>query len=234
MSIKGKISSFQSLGAVDGPGVRFVAFLKGCPLNCVCCHNPETKSFSGGEEYTALEIVEKAKRYKEYFGENGGITLSGGEPIAQSLFSAEIFSLCRKENIHTCLDTSGCYLNDDVKKLLSFTDLVMLDIKYTNNEDYQKYAGCKLNEVLEFLDYLNSKSIPTWIRQVIIPNLNDSEENIIKLKEIVSKYSCIEKVELLPFRKICETKYEELNIEFPLKNTPEPEKEKMDKLKSML
>ena len=234
MEIKGRINSFQSLGAVDGPGVRFVVFFKGCPLNCLCCHNPETKPFEGGEEYTAEEVVQKAVRYKEYFGDKGGITLSGGEPISQPKFATEILKLCKEQGIHTCIDTSGCVLNDDIKELLKYTDLVLLDIKYTNDTDYLKNVGIGFLEVLKFLDYLSEQNIPTWIRQVIIPTLNDSEENILKLKEIISKYPNVEKTELLPFRKLCQTKYDNLKIEFPLKDIPEPSKEKMEHLKKSL
>ncbi len=232
--MNGRINSFQSLGAVDGPGVRFVVFFKGCPLNCLCCHNPETKSFDSGVEYSPEEIVEKAIKYKDYFGALGGITLSGGEPICQPEFAAEIFKGCKQNGIHTCLDTSGYTLNDQIKELLGYTDLVLLDIKYTNEEDYLKNAGASLEKVLEFLDFLSQKNIPVWIRQVIIPDLNDSEDNIIRLKEIVSRYSNVEKIELLPFRKLCQTKYDNLKMEFPLKDTPEPTKEKMDYLKELI
>ncbi len=232
--MKGRINSFQSLGAVDGPGVRFVAFFKGCPLNCLCCHNPETRSFDEGEEYSPEEIVEKAMKYKDYFGNTGGITLSGGEPICQPQFATEIFKGCKQNGIHTCLDTSGYTLNDEIKKLLSVTDLVLLDIKYTNDQDYQKNAGASLEKVLEFLEYLGQKNIPTWIRQVIIPDLNDSEDNILRLREIAGKYSNVEKIELLPFRKLCQTKYDSLKIEFPLKDTPEPDREKMNYLRELI
>ncbi len=232
--VRGKIASFQSLGAVDGPGVRFVVFFKGCPLNCLCCHNPETKPFDGGEEYTAEEIVEKALRYKEYFGEKGGITLSGGEPVAQPEFAAEIFRLCKENGIHTCLDTSGYILNEKVKELLRYTDLVLLDIKYTDETDYLKNTGARYDEVLKFLEYLKTQNIPVWIRQVIIPTLNDSEENTLKLREIVKNHSNIEKTELLPFRKLCQTKYDALKTDFPLKDIPEPTKEKMESLKRIL
>ncbi len=234
MSIKGNINSFQSLGAVDGPGIRFVVFFKGCPLNCLCCHNPETKDFGGGQEFSAREIVDKALKYREYFGKEGGITLSGGEPISQPKFAKEIFKLCKKEGIHTCLDTSGYTLNDDIKELLSYTDLVLFDIKYTNAEDYCKNAGADLSEVLKFLDYLKEKNIPVWIRQVIIPTLNDTKENILKLREIVLKYPNVEKTELLPFRKLCITKYDSMKIEFPLKDIPEPPVSKMEELKGIL
>lgn len=232
--VKGYVNSIQTLGAVDGPGVRFVAFLQGCPLKCVCCHNPETQPFQGGTEYTAAEISQKAERYKSYFGKEGGITLSGGEPLVQAFFAAEVFKNCKEKGIHTCLDTSGYRLDGAVKELLKYTDLVLLDIKYTNSDDYVKYAGCEMSAPIEFLDYLEEQKIPVWIRQVIIPELNDTTENITKLKKLVSKYSCIEKTELLPFKKICEMKYEKMGLEFPLKNTPEPTSDKMQELEKLL
>ena len=128
----GRIHSIQSLAASDGPGLRFAVFMQGCPLRCGCCHNPDTWDFGGGKEYSAEEIVQKASRYKSYFGSKGGITVSGGEPLMQADFVREIFELSHKEGINTCLDTSGCVMNDDVKKLLIHTDRVLLDIKYTD------------------------------------------------------------------------------------------------------
>ena len=181
-----------------------------------------------------MEIVLKAERYKEYFGAEGGITLSGGEPLMQPKFATEVFKECKKRGIHTCLDTSGYALTGDIKELLEYTDLVLLDIKYTNDFDYVKYAGCKMAAPLEFLDYLNKSGIDTWVRQVIIPSLNDSEDNILKLKSIIREYDCVKKIELLPFKKLCEVKYEEMGIEFPLKEIPEPNKEKMQELKNLL
>lgn len=234
MMITGKISSFQSLGAVDGPGVRFVVFFQGCPLKCVCCHNPETQEINGGTEYSPKEIAQKVERYKEYFGKDGGVTLSGGEPLVQPEFAAEILKECKLKGIHTCIDTSGYRLDEKVKELLKYTDLVLLDIKYTNNEDYIKFAGCDMEVPIKFLDYLQQINKPVWIRQVIIPDLNDNEQNIKKLKAITSEYSCIEKIELLPFRKMCEMKYEKMGIPFLLKTTPEPTKEKMAELEKLL
>lgn len=234
MKITGKVNSFQSLGAVDGPGVRFVAFLQGCPLKCVCCHNPETQSPIGGEEYSAEEIILKAERYKEYFGKEGGITLSGGEPLMQPEFVTAIFKECRKRGIHTCLDTSGYRLDSKVKEVLKFADLVLLDIKYTDRESYLNYAGCEMDSALKFLEYLDHNGIPTWIRQVIIPGLNDNEENIKALKQIIMRHTCIEKTELLPFKKICEMKYEKMGLVFSLKDTPEPTSDKMKELEELL
>ena len=233
-SIKGRVHSFQSMGTVDGPGVRFVVFLQGCNLRCKCCHNPDTWSFSGGSEYSPLEIVKRAVRYREYFGDTGGLTLSGGEPVCQPGFAYEIFRLCHENGINTCLDTSGSVLNESVKKLLSETDRVLLDIKYTNEKDYMEKVGCGYSSVLDFLDYLDEKNIPTTIRQVIIPSLNDSDENILELKKIVEKYKCIDKTELLPFRKICTTKYENMKILFPLAHIPEPSPDKITHLKKIL
>ena len=182
--IKGYIHSFQSLGTVDGPGVRFVAFLQGCPLRCGCCHNPETWESSGGEEITAEALVQNALKYREYFGSKGGITLSGGEPLMQPLFAAEIFRLSKESGLNTCLDTSGCILNDAVKDLLQYTDRVLLDIKYTNDADYRKNVGCGLDCVIDFLKELGARNIPVTLRQVIIPTVNDTDDNIQKLKEI--------------------------------------------------
>ena len=229
-SMKGYVSSIQSLGTLDGPGLRYVVFLQGCNLRCGCCHNPETWDLGKGKEIDSLELVNKALRYKEYFKDNGGITLSGGEPLLQVEFSKDVFKKAKEVNINTCLDTSGSILNDKVKELLEYTDRVLLDIKYTNNEDYLKYVGCDLDQVLKFLEYLEEKNIQTTLRQVIIPTLNDSLENIYKLNEIINKYQCIDKVELLPFKKICQTKYDNLKIEFKFKQFEETSNDLIEKL----
>lgn len=234
MSILGQVHSIQSLGTLDGPGVRFVVFLQGCNLRCKCCHNPDTWEMQSDKQFTAEEVVEKAIKYKEYFGENGGITLSGGEPLLQADFCYEIFKLCYKNDINTCLDTSGSILNDNVKKLLAVTDRVLLDIKYTNNSQYLENVGCSLEKPLNFLSYLNENQIPTTIRQVIIPTLNDDEENVEKLKGFANEYSCVDKIELLPFKKICQAKYDNLQIPFPFADIPTPTKEMMEYLNKKL
>lgn len=229
-----KVHSIQSLGTLDGPGVRFVVFAQGCHLRCKCCHNPDTWNMTEGKDFSPEELASRAERYKEYFGNDGGITVSGGEPLLQAREVAELFRLCKSKAINTCLDTSGSVLNEDVKKLLEVTDRILLDIKYTNDDDYRENVGCSLKPVLEFLDYLDKMSIPTTLRQVIIPTLNDTEENIEKLKAIRDSHRCVDSVELLAFRKMCETKYQSLGIEFPLTNTPEPTKERMEELRNML
>ena len=234
MSIKGRINSIQSLGTVDGPGIRFVVFFQGCPLRCKCCHNPDTWDINGGTEISAEEIVEKAKRCKSYFGEKGGITLSGGEPLLQPEFALEIFRLCHAEGINTCLDTSGCILTDAVKDLLEETDRVLLDIKFTENSLYKENVGCSMQAPLEFIDYLNEKGIPVTLRQVIIPGLNNNKENILKLRSIANTHICVDKTELLPFKKICATKYDAMGINFPLSETPTPTASEMAELNKLL
>lgn len=232
--LTGRIHSIQSLGTVDGPGVRFVVFLQGCPLRCGCCHNPDTWDVCGGSESTPTQLVQKALRYKEYFGSEGGITLSGGEPLLQAEFACEVFALCRKEGLHTCLDTSGCLLNDTVKALLAETDRVLLDIKYTDDALYRSHVGCSLQKPLEFLAYLQQQNIPTTLRQVIIPTLNDTERNVTELKRIAAQHPCVDKIELLPFRKICQVKYDEIGIPFPFAHLPEPTAQQMTTLNQLL
>jgi len=230
----GRIHSFQSLGTLDGPGVRFVVFMQGCPLRCGCCHNPDTWDVNGGTEYTAEDIVRRAVRYREYFGSDGGVTVSGGEPLLQADFVREFFALCRDTGLDTCLDTSGCMLNTDVSALLDVTDRVLLDIKYTTDALYRAHVGCGMDGVLEFLAELDQRGIPTTLRQVIIPSINDTEENIRALKAIADAHGCVEKIELLPFRKICQVKYDQLDIRFPFGDIPEPSRDVMRELEAIL
>ncbi len=232
--IKGRVHSIQSLGTVDGPGVRFVVFFSGCPLRCKCCHNPDTWDFSGGSVYSAAEIVKRAERYRAYFGENGGITLSGGEPLCQAEFGAEIFRLCKERGINTCLDTSGAVLNDSVKKLLSYTDRVLLDIKYTSEKLYKENVGMTLEGVLDFLGMLDRMSVPTTVRQVVIPGVNDSDESFFALCQIIKERSCVDGLELLPFRKICQVKYNEMGIKFPFSDVSEADADKVRAVEKLL
>lgn len=219
--MRGRINSIQTLGTVDGPGVRFVLFVQGCPLRCAYCHNPDTWDFDKGEEVEAVEIFEKVKRYREYFGKDGGITVSGGEPTAQADFVRELFALCKNAGIHTALDTSGCMWNDMVERLLEVTDLCLLDYKMCNDADYEKYTRCKKPSVDHFLNELQERNIDTWLRQVIVKGINDSEESVKALYEVADAHSCVKKVELLKFRKLCAPKYENLGIEFPFGDKPD-------------
>lgn len=232
--VTGKVNALQTLGTLDGPGVRFVVFLQGCPLRCACCHNPETWAVNGGTLYHPEALLKQILRYREYFGENGGVTLSGGEPLLQAEFVTALFSLCKQNGIHTCLDTSGCILNKKTAELLAVTDYCMLDIKYTTEEQYRRYVGCHMKTPLKFLAQLNAHSIPTRLRQVIIPTLNDNAESLCRLKKIAQKTSCVQEVELLPFEKLCLEKYEKLGLKFPLSKLPAAEHQKIVELQSML
>ena len=229
----GRIHSLQSLGTLDGPGVRAVVFAAGCPLRCIYCHNPDTWQKSDGEVWDSEKVVEKVMRLYPYI-KNGGVTFSGGEPCAQAQFFCEVASALRERGVHIALDTSGAVYNDDVKQLLDKTDLVLLDIKFTDEDAYKRGTGASLLSVLDFLRRLDGMNKPVWIRHVVVPDLNDSEKNIRLLASLISPYKCIEKVELLPFKKLCLEKYERLGIDFPLKDTPELSKVRLAELQSVL
>ncbi len=232
--MEGRIHSFQSLGTLDGPGVRFVVFMQGCNLRCGCCHNPDTWECGTGTAYAPEDVVKRVVRFKEYFGEAGGITVSGGEPLLQAEFVAELFRLCHGAGINTCLDTSGSIMNEAVRALLDVTDRVLLDIKYTSEDDYRAHVGCGLAAPMAFLEELNARRIPVTLRQVIIPTLNDRAKNVLALREIAASHPCVDKVELLPFRKLCQVKYDKMGIPFAFGHLPEPAGEKMKELNAIL
>lgn len=231
--LRGNIASFESMGLVDGPGVRFVVFLQGCPLRCAYCHNPEM--WNVGEkkiEMTPIELVEKVKKYKTYFGEEGGITISGGEPLMQADFVTEVFRLCKAEGIHTCLDTSG--FGDATYELLSNTDLVILDVKELDEEKYQQLVGQKIEKFHQFLMKCQKLSKRMWLRQVIVPSFNDTVQSVLRLKEFAKNLNNIEKIELLPYHNMAKNKYEKLNIPYRLQDTPNMDKEKCKELEKLI
>lgn len=217
--MKGRISSFQSMGAVDGPGLRCVVFMQGCPLRCTYCHNPETWPIEGGEEIELEELLSKIERFRSYIQKSGGVTVSGGEPLLQWQFVSELFQRLQGMGIHTALDTSGVGNLDEAEKVLQYTDLVICDLKFCNENDFQTHCHGNLRQVHDFLALTVRRNVALWIRQVIVPGLNDTREHISKLKEQAKQYPNLEKIELLPFRTLCEPKYEELGIIFPLKGT---------------
>lgn len=218
--IKGRVNQFQSLGAVDGPGLRYVVFMQGCPLRCVYCHNPETWDGEGGEIYTVEEVLEKILRCRAYLA-CGGVTVSGGEPLLQAAFVTELFTRLRQEGLHTALDTSGIGPSACAEALLSVTDLVLCDLKFATAADYRTYTGGKLEQVLEFLALTEKLGIPLWIRHVAVPGLTADPAYIREIRRLAGSFSNLEKLELLPFRKLCTAKYEALGIPFPLSDTPE-------------
>lgn len=234
MARTGRVHSCQSLGTLDGPGVRFVVFLQGCPLRCHYCHNPDTWDVTGGEETDTQTLFHKILRCRPYFGEQGGVTVSGGEPLLQPEFVTELFTLCKNAGLHTALDTSGCLQNGRVSDLLDVCDLVLLDVKMTTQEDYFRYTGGSLAATMAFLEQLDERGIAIWIRQVIVRGLNDDEQSVRRLARLLKPFSTIEKIELLPFKKLCLEKYEQLGVAFPLKDTPETEPSEIEALQKLL
>ncbi len=221
----GYVHSFESFGTVDGPGVRFVVFLQGCPMRCLYCHNPDTWS-GGGTPYTAREVLEKMTRNLSFY-KTGGLTVSGGEPLLQIDFLIELFTLAKKKGIHTCLDTSGATFDSSNKTLLhkfdallKVCDLVMLDIKHINEKEHIKLTGHSGKNALDFAYYLNMKNIPMRVRHVIVPDYTYKTEHLRSLGIFLKSFSNIEKIEVLPFHKLGEAKYDNLGIECPLKETP--------------
>lgn len=214
-TVNGRINSFQSMGAVDGPGIRFVVFLQGCPLRCVYCHNPDTWAIEG-DEYGVEDVLPRVLRCKPYFGDDGGVTVSGGEPLMQWEFTAELLRRLKKEGIHTALDTSGTGNLKGAEEVLRETDLAICDLKFATEEEYRKYCKGSLHQVLSFLDLTERMQVPLWVRHVVVPGLNDSPDSLGRIKEIAKRYSNLQKFEFLPFKKLCAVKYEAMGIPFPL------------------
>lgn len=229
----GNIASFQSMGAVDGPGLRCAVFMQGCPLRCAFCHNPETWVPCAGTQTSEEELTARILRYRSYI-KKGGVTVSGGEPLLQAPFVAALFRRLHKEGIHTALDTSGYGDLDAARELLGVTDLVICDIKFTDETTFGRICGGQLSSVYDFLALTAELRVPLWLRQVIIPGINDNEGSVLQLKKQASLYPNAEKIELLPFRKLCVEKYEQLGIPFPLADTPECPDETVRALQALL
>ena len=233
--MEGRIHSFESLGAVDGPGVRFVVFMQGCSLKCKYCQNRDTWNLKGGTTYSSDEIVEKILRYKNYIMPNGGVTISGGEPLLQTKFLIELFTKLKKYNIHTCIDTSGSVgLTDEIKELIDLTDLFLLDIKCINDEKAINLTGVSNKKELEFAKYLSSIHKPMWIRQVLVPGYTDDEQDLIKLREFISTLKSVEKVEVLPYHDLGKFKWEQLGEVYPLENVRTADNDDVKRAKEIL
>lgn len=218
----GRIHSIESFGTVDGPGIRFLAFLQGCPMRCLFCHNPDTWDKDAPVEYewTAEELLEETLRYKSFI-KSGGVTCTGGEPLMQADFVREYFTLCREKGIHTALDTSGVIFNDKVKAVLDVTDLVLLDIKTLDDTLHKTYTCAERTNNHAFLNYLQEIGKPTWIRHVVVPGYTYDDERLLALKDYLAAYTVVQKVELLPYHSMGAYKYEKLGIPYPLKDLPE-------------
>lgn len=232
----GKIHSIESFGTVDGPGIRFVLFMQGCPMRCLYCHNPDTWSLNGGKEITVQEAVSEALKYKSYI-KNGGVTVSGGEPLMQIEFVTEFLRLLKKEGIHTAVDTSGVTFtkgDNRFDELIKYTDLFLLDIKHIEEEEHKKLTGFSNKNTLEFAKYLSDNGKNMWIRHVLVTCITDGDNNLKKLKEFIDGLKTVKNVEILPYHSMGEVKYENLGISYPLKGMQPPSDERISNAKRIL
>lgn len=220
----GYVHSMESMGLVDGPGIRTVVFFQGCALRCQFCHNPDTWEFGVGEETDAAALVKKITRFKPYFKETGGVTFSGGEPLMQPDFLKECLKLCKEEGIHTCIDTAGFGLGD-YDEILEYTDLVLLDIKQVTPEAYQQMTKQSMDRFYEFVHALREHETKIWIRHVVIPGITDSNEHMETLQSMVSDIPNVEKTELLPYHLLGCNKYQVMGIPYLLEGTPAMDKD---------
>lgn len=220
-NIKGNIHSIETCGAVDGPGLRFVVFMQGCPMRCAYCHNPDTWSTNINREMTVAEIVKEYEGVKEFC--KGGVTVTGGEPLLQAPFLLGLFKELKERGVHTALDTSGIVFNNqkEIIELLNFTDLVLLDIKCLDSEEHLKLTGCYNKNILNFARYLSAKNLPTWIRHVLVPDITEKVESLEKLGRFIKSLRNVKRIEILPYHRMAIEKYEKMGIEYKLKNTRE-------------
>ncbi|MDI3311295.1 MAG: pyruvate formate-lyase-activating protein [Thermoanaerobacterium sp.] len=228
----GKIHSIETCGTVDGPGIRYVVFMQGCPLRCAYCHNPDTWDYNGGKEVSTDEIFNDAKRYISYMKvSGGGVTLTGGEPTLQPEFCKDLFKKLKASDIHTALDTSGYVDIDKVKELVKYTDLFLLDIKHIDDEGHKKLTGVSNRKTLKFAKYLSDEGKKMWIRHVIVPGITDDMEEIKRLADFVSSLKNVDRVEILPYHKMGVYKYEVLGIPYSLKGINPPDTSKIEEIK---
>ena len=226
MVVKGNIHSIETFGTVDGPGVRFVVFFQGCPMRCLYCHNPDTWNFSQNKEMTVDELYNEFYKVKEFT--KGGLTATGGEPLAQIDFLIELFKKFSENNIHTALDTSGILFDENNPKfdeLIKYTNLVLLDIKHIDDNEHKKLTGYSNKNVLNFAKYLSDKKIPTWIRHVVVPEITYKEEHLYKLGKFIKTLKNVVALDVLPYHNMAISKYKKLNLEYKLEKTPQLSKE---------
>lgn len=233
MEILGKITDIETMGSADGPGVRLVVFLAGCKLRCLYCHNPETWNIDKFKrEISSEEILNLYNKYKVYYGDKGGVTFSGGEPLLQSKFVAQTCKLLKKNNINIVLDTAGVGAN--YEQVLNLVDLVILDVKAVDEDEYKILTGRDITEFNKFLELCQNLNKKLWLRQVIVPNINDDEQHIIKFKTFASKLKNVERIELLAYHSMAKNKYKELGLKYRLDSTPDMDQQKLKKLEKLL
>ena len=238
--VQGYVHSLESFGSVDGPGVRYVIFLAGCAMRCQFCHNPDTWNMQTGTPYTADALLEKAMRYRSYWGENGGITVSGGEPLLQIDFLIELFRKAKEQGIHTTLDTSGNPFTREepffgkFQELMKYTDLFLLDIKQIDDEQRKILTGCTNQNILDLARYLSDEKKPVWIRHVLVPQRSDNDEYLDRLRAFLDTLQNVERVEVLPYHTLGVYKWKELGLSYPLEGIDPPTKERIENAKEKL
>ena len=238
--MSGRIHSLESFGTVDGPGVRFVVFVQGCPMRCAYCHNPDTWPMTGGKIMEASEIIAQYERNRPFY-KGGGITVTGGEPLMQVDFLIELFSLAKEKDIHTCIDTSGIAYNPDNKafiekldKLMALTDLVMLDIKHIDPVKHKELTQQPNDGILAFCEYLNDRKVDMWIRHVVVPTITDDDEYLYKLGYFIGGFTNVKALDVLPYHTMGKAKYEQLGMEYKLDGIPAMDKNKVIEKKQVI
>ena len=233
--MKGNIHSIETFGTVDGPGIRFVVFMQGCPMRCLYCHNPDTWDISTNKQIDVDYILKKYDSVKEFL-KNGGLTISGGEPLLQLDFIIELFKKAHEQNIHTALDTSGILFDNSEKyfELIKYLDLVLLDIKQIDDVEHQKLTSHSNKKVLEFAKFLSDNKVPVWIRHVVVPRYTYKKEYLERLGQFIKTLKNVKKLEVLPYHNMAVEKYKALNLEYPLNNIPSLEKEEGIKAKEII
>lgn len=229
----GKLHSIETFGALDGPGIRTVFFLQGCPARCMYCHNPDTWNEDEGEQITVGEVVSRARRGRPYYGENGGVTFSGGEPLLQAGFLIEAMDALRRDGITSAIDTSGTYFDDKSETVIAHCDMVLLDIKHIDPAKFEELTGREQGTLRLLIDAINRKEKPVWIRQVIVPGFNDDEDYIHRLNEFLLRIKHIKKIELLGYHNMAEPKYDKLGIKYRLKGVKPMDSKSLEKLSKL-
>lgn len=229
----GRLHSIETFGALDGPGIRTVFFMQGCPARCMYCHNPDTWEEEAGEQVTVGEVISRARRGRPYYGENGGVTFSGGEPLLQADFLIEAMDALRKDGINSAIDTSGTYFDEKSEEVISHCDMVLLDIKHIDPSRFKELTGREQGTLSLLIDAVNRQEKPVWIRQVIVPGFNDDEEYIRELNKFLKRIKYIRKIELLGYHNMAEPKYDKLGIKYRLKGVKPMDSESLKKLSDL-
>jgi pyruvate formate lyase activating enzyme len=237
----GNIHSIETLGTVDGPGIRYIVFTQGCLLRCQFCHNADTWEIGTGKQMSVSEIIDDLKSYLPFIeASGGGITVSGGEPLLQIPFITELFKECKKLGVHTTIDSSGgCYstsplFQSQLAELLEYTDLILLDLKHIDREKHKKLTGLTNEHILSFARFLSDRRVPIWVRHVLVPGITDSQDDLQRLGDFIGSLQNVAKVEVLPYHKLGVYKWEALGLEYPLKEVDPPGDESVEKAYSLL